>query len=34
MAEYEPTNRYVLNDEEIEARAQEWEDGAWKGRRD
>ena len=32
MAEYELANGYVLNDEEIEARAREWEDGTWKGR--
>ena len=31
MAEYELANGYVLNDEEIEARAREWEDGTWKG---
>ena len=31
MAEYKLTNGYVLSDEEIEARAKEWEDGTWKG---
>lgn len=31
MAEYKLANGYVLTDEEIEARAQEWEDGTWKG---
>ena len=32
MAEYELANGYMLSEEEIEARAQEWEDGTWKGR--
>ena len=31
MAEYKLANGYVLTDEEIEARAREWEDGTWKG---
>jgi hypothetical protein len=31
MAEYKLDNGYVLNDEEIERRAQEWEDGTWAG---
>ena len=31
MAEYKLANGYVLTDEEIEARAKEWEDGTWKG---
>ena len=31
MAEYKLDNGYVLNDEEIERRAQEWEDGTWEG---
>ncbi len=31
MAQYKLANGYVLTDEEIEARAREWEDGTWKG---
>lgn len=31
MAEYKLTNGYSLSDEEIEARAKEWEDGTWIG---
>ena len=31
MVEYKLTNGYVLTNEEIEARAKEWEDGTWKG---
>lgn len=31
MAEYTLENGYVLTDEEIERRAQEWENGTWKG---
>ena len=31
MADYKLANGCVLSDEEIEARAQEWEDGTWKG---
>ena len=31
MAQYRLANGYVLTDEEIEARAREWEDGTWKG---
>lgn len=31
MADYKLSNGYVLSDEEIEARAREWEDGTWKG---
>ena len=31
MTEYKLANGYVLTDEEIEARAKEWEDGTWKG---
>ena len=31
MAEYKLANGYALTDEEIETRAQEWEDGTWKG---
>lgn len=31
MAEYKLKNGYVLNDEEIEKRAKEWEDGTWEG---
>ena len=29
--EYRLTNGYVLNDEEIEHRAREWEQGTWSG---
>lgn len=32
MAEYELPNGHVLTDEEIERRAEEWEDGTWNGR--
>lgn len=31
MAEYKLPNGYVLTDEEIERRAQEWENGTWEG---
>lgn len=31
MAEHKLENGYVLTDDEIEKRAQEWEDGTWKG---
>ena len=31
MTEYKLANGYVLSDEEIEARAQEWDEGTWKG---
>ena len=31
MAEYTLANGYTLTDEEIEARAQEWESGTWEG---
>ena len=30
MADYELTNGYVLTDEEIEQRAEQWEDGGWE----
>ena len=32
MAEYELPNGYVLTDDEIERRAQAWEDGTWGDR--
>ena len=32
MTEYELTNGYVLDDDEIEARAAEYESGDWEGR--
>lgn len=31
MAEYPLANGYLLSDEEIEQRAQEWEEGVWEG---
>ncbi|HIY83407.1 ribbon-helix-helix protein, CopG family [Rubneribacter sp.] len=31
MTDYKLTNGYVLTDEEIERRAQEWESGTWDG---
>ena len=31
MTEYKLANGYVLTDEEIEARAQQWESGSWEG---
>lgn len=31
MGSYKLANGYVLEDEEIERRAREWEDGTWKG---
>lgn len=34
MSEYRLANGYTLTDEEIEARAREWEDGTWEGHLD
>ncbi len=31
MSEYKLSNGYVLTDEEIEARATQWENGSWEG---
>ena len=31
MAEHELADGYVLSDEEIEARARQWEEGTWHG---
>ena len=31
MSEYKLANGYVLTDEEIEARAKQWEDESWEG---
>ena len=31
MFEYKLSNGYVLSDEEIEARATQWENGSWEG---
>lgn len=31
MANHELANGHILTDEEIEKRAQEWEDGTWSG---
>lgn len=31
MSEYKLSNGYVLDDEEIERRASEWEEGTWVG---
>ena len=31
MAEYKLASGYVLTDEEIEARARQWEEGTWEG---
>mgnify|MGYP001075211205 FL=1 len=31
MSEYKLANGYILDDEEIERRASEWEEGTWRG---
>ena len=31
MSEYKLSNGHILSDEEIEARATQWENGSWEG---